>query len=628
MARWLLDSIEIAGGFLPELSLQFPRKPGLTCIIGPRGSGKSTLIEAIRYCLSGGVGGNKSRQDLIQANLATSVITMRTAPDTSGASYVISRRPRNPPSIATSDGRSLSNVDLERGTFLPIDAFSSLEIENIADESLGDKRRLLLDELQGDEYRTFLHALNNHRRALESNADAIRNARKRLHDLTERIEELGDARANLASMPTASPGDDTIKLTLSSQQEQLNIKERKMLASTTQQHAEFSSELSRVSGEFFVAFSKLRAFPDSANVPLLEEAIRIINDGIEATRQSITEACSRLKITERMLLELTARLSTAHANQHSTFVVLQARNAEVSRHIQDRMAAEQAVTALTDFETARDEAKALLTRLFEERAKLKGNYLLEREKISSARRDIAANLEREAGRRVRVRVLRNADNLAYRQLLLEGLKGARVRNHDDILTALLRIRPEELAELIDENALTDFEAQTVLGEERSRKVLDAFRTNLDPFSLEVVNVEDRIGIELNVGTDQEPNFKDASELSRGQKCTALLPLLLARRDTPLIIDQPEDNLDNHFIYETVVDTLRRLRGRRQMIFVTHNANIPVLGDADLVIVMDSDGRRGFISKSGSVDACRSDIVDLLEGGPEAFELRRRRYERS
>jgi ABC-type cobalamin/Fe3+-siderophores transport system ATPase subunit len=73
-----------------------------------------------------------------------------------------------------------------------------------------------------------------------------------------------------------------------------------------------------------------------------------------------------------------------------------------------------------------------------------------------------------------------------------------------------------------------------------------------------------------------PNFKDASDLSRGQKCTALLPIFLARRDNPLIIDQPEDNLDNHFIFETVVNAVQRMKRRRQMIFITHNANIPVL----------------------------------------------------
>jgi hypothetical protein len=266
--------------------------------------------------------------------------------------------------------------------------------------------------------------------------------------------------------------------------------------------------------------------------------------------------------------------------------------------------------------------------LIEERAALKGLYLLERERVSVARETIAARLESNAGGRVRVRINRNADNLSYRRFLLDGIKGARVRNHDEIIESLLQLRPESLAEIIYENALNEFEQQTSFGHERSRKILDSLRASVDHFALEVVDVEDRISIELNVGTEDEPNMRDASDLSRGQKCTALLPLLLARRDTPLLIDQPEDNLDNRFIYETVVETIVRLKRQRQLIFVTHNANIPVLGEADLVVVMGSDGRRGFVVKSGTIDACRGEVVDLLEGGREAFELRRLRYERS
>jgi hypothetical protein len=62
-----------------------------------------------------------------------------------------------------------------------------------------------------------------------------------------------------------------------------------------------------------------------------------------------------------------------------------------------------------------------------------------------------------------------------------------------------------------------------------------------------------------------------------------------------------------------------------MIFITHNANIPVLGEADLVIVMNSDGKKGYIQKAGSLDECRDEIIDLLEGGRKAFSERSRRY---
>ena len=93
----------------------------------------------------------------------------------------------------------------------------------------------------------------------------------------------------------------------------------------------------------------------------------------------------------------------------------------------------------------------------------------------------------------------------------------------------------------------------------------------------------------------------------------------------MIIDQPEDNIDNHFIFETVVNAVQRMKERRQMIFITHNANIPVLAEAELVLVMTSDGRVGAIEKSGTVDACREEIIELLEGGREALEQRSKRY---
>ena len=192
----------------------------------------------------------------------------------------------------------------------------------------------------------------------------------------------------------------------------------------------------------------------------------------------------------------------------------------------------------------------------------------------------------------------------------------------------MRLRPEQLAQIITDNDLDELEAHTSLGPERARRILEAYRAVIDPLSLEVMPVDDRINIELNVSSSAEPLFKDASELSRGQKCTALLPLLLARRDTPLLIDQPEDNLDNHFIFETVVQSILRLKSRRQMLFVTHNANIPVLAEADLVVVLNSDGKRGVIEKAGTLDDCREEIIELLEGGRQAFELRRQRYQRS
>jgi ABC-type histidine transport system ATPase subunit len=357
----------------------------------------------------------------------------------------------------------------------------------------------------------------------------------------------------------------------------------------------------------------LRPFDDrlAASLGPVEKNLAAINTRVREAQGAVAQA--RQSITQ------------IHTNHAGELTRLNALNQAAGEQARMRASLEQQVAGLEALERQRAELKGELNSLLERRKSLKSDHILMRDQISTMRDEVASELQHEAGERVRIRVMRNADYLAYQEMLVEGLKGARVRNQNEIIATLMQLRPEQLAQLIQSNDLESFEEVTHFGAERSRKILDSFRESVDPLALEVTEIEDRIGIELNVSSGGRPNFKDASDLSRGQKCTALLPILLARRDNPLIIDQPEDNLDNHFIFETVVNAVRRLKKRRQMIFITHNANIPVLAEAELVLVMNSDGRVGVIEKSGTVDECREQIIDLLEGGREAFELRSKRY---
>lgn len=108
----------------------------------------------------------------------------------------------------------------------------------------------------------------------------------------------------------------------------------------------------------------------------------------------------------------------------------------------------------------------------------------------------------------------------------------------------------------------------------------------------------------------------------------MLALILSSdSDRPLIIDQPEDNLDGEFIYSTLVPVLRRAKERRQVIIVTHNPNVAVLGDAELIIVMKGMSDHGEIVARGSIDhaATRDAACAILEGAREAFLRRARMY---
>src|SRR5438552_6075485 len=162
---WLVEKIEISGGFLPGLSVNIPG--GLTCIIGARGSGKSTLAEALRFAICGTSAAPKHCIDLIQANLAGGALVTITALAEGSNRYTIKRGLRQQPVLLTSDGRTINTVDLDRGTFLPLDAYSSIEIEAIADEVLGQTRRNLLDELRNEQMRTIHLSLAESARALD-----------------------------------------------------------------------------------------------------------------------------------------------------------------------------------------------------------------------------------------------------------------------------------------------------------------------------------------------------------------------------------------------------------------------------------------------------------------------------
>ena len=132
--------------------------------------------------------------------------------------------------------------------------------------------------------------------------------------------------------------------------------------------------------------------------------------------------------------------------------------------------------------------------------------------------------------------------------------------------------------------------------------------------------------ELAMELEDGPRRLD--QLSGGQRVSVILSLLLESSDErALVIDQPEDELDNRFLSNTVLPALKRLKGRRQIIVATHNANIVVNGDADQVIMLEATANRGRIAQAGAIEdaGVRDAIVQTVDGGDEAFRLRHRKY---
>ncbi|EMA55607.1 AAA family ATPase [Halococcus salifodinae] len=222
---------------------------------------------------------------------------------------------------------------------------------------------------------------------------------------------------------------------------------------------------------------------------------------------------------------------------------------------------------------------------------------------------------------VRVQLDEKSNRERYTTWLKETLTGSNVQNRDRRKLAE-SFSPRELASIVEsrqvgtltEEGLTETAAENVVNH-------PPLRENL--YELEAKEIEDKPIIQIK----GDNGWKPLSEMSDGQRCTALLSIAMLERAVPLVIDQPEDMLDNKFIYSSVVRLLRSIKRERQVITATHNANIPVLGDAEQIVVLSSSGGQGHFTTRGSIDepTVRQKVQQILEGGRDAFHRRSQKY---
>ena len=244
-----------------------------------------------------------------------------------------------------------------------------------------------------------------------------------------------------------------------------------------------------------------------------------------------------------------------------------------------------------------------------------------RDRRFAIRKQVADRLNTALAPNITVSIQQDGNTDAYQALIESSMKGSGVKQGMLAQKLIRTLPPGQLAELVRSGDLTALMERGDLNPEQAGKVMTVFNNPEKLAELETVGLQDAPSIRLRVGEQD----KDSTTLSTGQKCTTILPILLLEGGRPLLVDQPEDNLDNRFIFETVVANIHKVKATRQLIFVTHNPNIPVLGDASRVFVMESDGEHALAATIGSVDECRTQIVTLLEGGAEAFRQRGQRY---
>ena len=144
--------------------------------------------------------------------------------------------------------------------------------------------------------------------------------------------------------------------------------------------------------------------------------------------------------------------------------------------------------------------------------------------------------------------------------------------------------------------------------------------------IRLTRVNDGIDVELlrEVGTVAGAM---SGALSEGQRNTVLLNLMLARGEGPIVIDQPEDELDSSFIYRTLVRDLRAAKSKRQLIVATHNANLPVNADAEQIYALEARDGRSKLRAQGGLDrkGVAAAVLDIMEGSEQAFKRSSEKY---
>ena len=337
------------------------------------------------------------------------------------------------------------------------------------------------------------------------------------------------------------------------------------------------------------------------------------------------------EVREHMSL-VTQGLADVHAQMSAAVLVVEQHEATVRARVERKLAADGFDgTAIKEFSSLNRQAallesrEALLQELQEKRKRDQGDFaglLDERAAVVREQRQafdrVMAAIHDEFGGRIRA-CRKDQGIQAPLDAFLGDLKQRGITRWWNELKGDNRPSPQELLDGLQTGGLD------ALG--MSATVQQTFRDAMPSAqqrALATIRCADRYSLELKVGDE----YRRLDDLSGGQRVSVLLSLLLETTDQrPLVVDQPEDELDNHFLFDTVLPALKRLKGRRQIIVATHNPNIVVNGDADQVIQLEATANNGSIAQAGAIEdaAVRRAIMRTVDGGDEAFRLRHMKY---
>ena len=613
-----LVELRIVGGFLDGFKFNFSEK--LNCIIGARGTGKTTVLELLRYALDAMPRDEKQKRSLlslVESNLNGGRVEVAIeTPE--GLSYIISREFGGKVYVYEPDHQGSGM--LFSPSLCPVDVFSQNEIEEIAGRN--SCQMALIESFSREEFDVLNAEISQIRKSLEANAAAILPLREREARLAESLTMMTGLKKRLEEFATAETGDAE-KLNSAHAQKSIRSMEERFTAGTEKVYNDVAE---RVRSLRNIVTGQMRWYQnEELSGGENYDLVKRIYDEVAANEARLDSAIdayiTELRESYRRFKAMDAELLKRHQEQDLRYRELiekgraEQENAAARRKIADQY------TMLIANQNELMELRTKIEAVLAKRAELQSMLSQRQDRRFKIRHDIAEQINRRLAPNIRVTVTQFGSTEVYQNLLVNALKGTAIQHRMVSTTLARRVDPTALAALIRKHDVDDLRSRTGLNENQARTVISTLDTPNFLSELEIVELPDVAKIELN----DHGTYKTSETLSTGQKCNAILPILLLDSERPLLIDQPEDNLDNEYVHNIIVKSVRDVKEKRQMVFVTHNPNIPVLGEAEKMLVMESDGMTGHIRNTGTVDECKNDIVSILEGGADAFRKRGERY---
>ncbi|MFZ4455471.1 MAG: TrlF family AAA-like ATPase [Bacteroidales bacterium] len=592
-----IKSIAFEGGLLEETRIDF--SPELNTLIGIRGSGKSSLLEVLRYVLGISLPFNAADPDykntLVTRSMGSGGKAIVTIVNKQNEEYRIEKLYGQKEDIYK-NGLLQTEISIDATGFNSPIYFGQKDLSNKGKDFEGD----LIQRLIGTRLKSVQVRIDQKKREVENILSELKKLQN-LNDLKKETEAQIQNSKHQLNFFKEKGVEDKLK------QQTLFDSDISKLVQNESTVRSYLSELASVISNHDYFFQQ-EITGSEINKELFEEAKTIIQE-LKIEFEKLKTIQKNSILSQQKLREVIAKINTKKEGLKEEF-------AKIKREINTdtinpdnflnlNRQIETALLKLKEIEKSEKRRSDLQTNLLERLTELDNLWL---EEYNVLNKEVKRINEAESKISIEVEFKGRRDKLTDK--MKQVFRGTGIRetayqeveaNYKDFIQVYRD--SSKLNDILNENHLVDFKRR--------------FSENLE--ELLTFKVENKIVIQYN--------GKSLDKHSLGQRASALILFLLAQRENDvLIIDQPEDDLDNQTIYDEVIKELKKIKGNMQFIFATHNANIPVLGDSEKVVSCSYDEKKITVH-SGTIDNHQTQrfIVDIMEGGDEAFNRRKNIY---